>query len=347
MDQDVISSNPKNPKVTVLMPVFNGERYLHGAIESILNQTFRDFEFLIINDGSTDSSEYIITSCSDPRIRLVRNEKNLGLIATLKKGFNLALGEYIVRMDCDDISLPSRLAVQVRAMDRNQEWGLCGSWIKILKNSDAVWVQTYPSDHDTIKCELLFDTPMAHPSVIFRRSLLEKHSIYYDDRYKHAEDYELWCRLIQITLLANIPQILLLYRMHGSQVGTRYFHDQRDMANQIRIKQIESLGITPTEKEVEIHQKICTSLYKEKVSRDFIDNAERWFLKLHQVNVALSVFPEPAFSRTIGFRWFIVCKSASEPLTWKINRFIKTPLRNTIKTDWKRLMDSFIANKIQ
>jgi len=346
MDQDMTSSTPENPKVTVLMPVFNGERYLRSAIDSILNQTFRDFEFLIIDDGSTDSSDHIITSCGDPRIRLVRNETNLGLIATLNKGLRLALGEYIVRMDCDDISLPSRLAVQVSAMDRNQEWGVCGSWIKILKNADAAGVQTYPPDHDTIKCELLFDTPLAHPSVIYRRSVLEKHHIYYDERYKHAEDYEMWCRLIRLTLLANIPQILMLYRIHGSQMGRRYLHDQRDTASQIRIKQIESLGITPTEKEVEIHQKICT-LHKEKTSRDFIDTAESWFLKLHQGNASLSFFPEPAFSRTIGFRWFIVCKSASEPLTWKINRFIKTPLRNIIRVDWKRLLDSFIANKIK
>lgn len=344
MDQDMISSSPKHPKVTVLMPVFNGERYLRPAIDSILNQTFRDFEFLIINDGSTDSSEHIISSCGDPRIRLVRNEKNLGLIATLNKGFHLALGEYIVRMDCDDISLPSRLAVQVRAMDRNRGWGVCGSWIKILKNSDAAWVQTYPSDHDTIQCELLFDSPLAHPSVIYRRSVLETHRIHYDERYKHAEDYELWCRLTQLTLLANIPQILMLYRMHGSQLGTRYLHDQRDMARRIRIHQIESLGITPTEKEVEIHQKICT-LHKERTSRDFIDEAEIWFLKLHQGNASLSVFPEPAFSRTIGFRWFVVCKSASEPLTWKANRFIKTLLRNTIQVDWKRLLGGFLANK--
>ena len=346
MDQDVIYRNPENPRVTVLMPVFNGERYLRAAIDSIIDQTFRDFELLIINDGSTDSSEHIMTSYNDPRIRLDRNEKNLGLIATLNKGFNLALGKYIVRMDCDDISLPSRLAVLVQAMDRNQEWGLCGSWIKILENSDAVWVQTYPSDHDTIKCELLFDSPLAHPSVIFRRSLLERHRIYYDDRYRHAEDYELWCRLIQITFLANIPQILLLYRIHGSQVGTRYLHEQREMAKRIRIKQMESLGILPTGTEIEIHQRICT-LYNENVSRYFIDQAETWFLKLSHANIDLSVFPEPAFSRTIGYRWWIVCKSASESLTWKINRFIKTPMRNKTKVDWKRLLDSFIANKIK
>ena len=115
----------KNTKVTVLMPVYNGEIYLKQAIESILHQTLSDFEFLIINDGSTDASVEIIQSIKDPSIRLLHNRTNLTLVPTLNKGLELARGEYVARMDCDDISLPERLAKQVEFMDRFRDVGVC------------------------------------------------------------------------------------------------------------------------------------------------------------------------------------------------------------------------------
>ena len=121
-----------NPLVTVLMSVYNGEKYLERAIKSILNQTFKDFEFLIINDGSTDNSVKIIQSFNDLRLRLIHNESNIGLIKTLNKGLKLSNGKYIARMDCDDISLPKRLSIQASFMEKYPEIGVCGSWVKII-----------------------------------------------------------------------------------------------------------------------------------------------------------------------------------------------------------------------
>ena len=127
-----------NPKVTVLMPVYNGEKYLKEAITSILLQTFDDFEFLIINDGSSDASVDIIQSFRDPRIRLVHNDTNIGLIATLNKGLKLAHGKYVARMDQDDISLPRRLEKQTYFMDNNPDVGVCGTWIKLFMGLDYI-----------------------------------------------------------------------------------------------------------------------------------------------------------------------------------------------------------------
>ena len=120
------------------MPVYNGERYLREAIDSILNQTFKDFEFLIINDGSTDLSVEIIESYADKRISLAHNGQNLGLITTLNRGFDLACGEYIARMDCDDISLPDRLEKQVVFMDNHPEIGICGSWVSAISDEKLI-----------------------------------------------------------------------------------------------------------------------------------------------------------------------------------------------------------------
>ena len=128
-----------NPKVTVLMPVYNCEKYLRESIESILNQTFKDFEFLIINDGSSDKSAEIVESYNDNRINFVQNEKNIGLAASLNRGLDIAKGEYIARMDADDISLPERLEKQVRFMETNPQIGICGQLDKNLWRHKLYW----------------------------------------------------------------------------------------------------------------------------------------------------------------------------------------------------------------
>jgi glycosyltransferase involved in cell wall biosynthesis len=176
----------KNPKVTVLMPVYNGEKYLREAIESILNQTFIDFEFLIINDGSTDRSVEIIESYSDPRIRLVHNERNMKLIATLNKGLELARGEYIARMDCDDISLPERLAKQVAFMDANPEVGVLGTAF-----------QTIDSYGKSLNSPILGG---------------------YTPEAIHVEDYDLWRRLSGVTQFSNLQDVLIYLRKHDANV---------------------------------------------------------------------------------------------------------------------------------
>jgi glycosyltransferase involved in cell wall biosynthesis len=137
-----------SPYVTVLMPVYNTEMYLKEAIDSILNQTFRDFEFIVINDGSTDSTSDIIESYSDPRIIYLQNEKNLGVATSLNKGLSIAKGTYIARMDGDDVSRCDRLEKQVAFMDANPEIGVCGTWLETIGDRNEVW--SPPRNHDQI-----------------------------------------------------------------------------------------------------------------------------------------------------------------------------------------------------
>jgi glycosyltransferase involved in cell wall biosynthesis len=319
------------------MPVYNGERYLREAIESILEQTFPDFEFLIIDDGSIDGGVDIIRSYGDPRIRLEHNEKNLGLIATLNKGLELARGEYVARMDCDDISLPERLTVQARVMDENKSWGACGAWIRIFDGSGDGRVQPYSTDPDTLICELLFNPPMAHPSVIFRRERFRALGLHYDESYKNAEDYELWCRASRHMMLSNIPKILLLYRSHPRQVGMKYFREQQLAAGRIRTLQLESLGIRPTEEQFRVHQIICNP-DKEEIPKDFVDRAEDWLLLLKRANRVKPVFPEPAFSKVLGVRWLGVCYFTPGSRARRILRFFASPFGRDGIADWKRLI---------
>jgi glycosyltransferase involved in cell wall biosynthesis len=209
------------PKVTVLMPVYNGAPCLAEAIQSILRQTFTGFEFLIINDGSTDGSVAVIQGFHDPRIRLVHNETNLGLVASLNKGLGLAQGEYIARMDADDISRPERLALQVNFMDTNPAVGVCGSWVQYFpKAENSVW--KLPRRTEEIRCLQFTTVGVAHPSIMLRRQLFANYGLLYDPRYRHIEDYELWGRaLLHISrkccwITESVPGRYVLHTVQSS-----------------------------------------------------------------------------------------------------------------------------------
>lgn len=219
------------PKVTVLMPVYNGEPYLRKAIESILNQTFTDFEFLIINDGSVDRTVSIIELYNDPRITLIHNESNLGLVATLNKGLDLARGEYIARMDSDDLCLPERIAKQVLFMDLHPEVGVCGTGYEDMKTGRNI---IRPTEHeDIIEFMLKSGCALAHPTVMIRTAVLRKNRLYYDPDYQQAEDFELWTRMIKVTHLANIPEVLVRHRTHSSQISRKFAQELELKTNQI------------------------------------------------------------------------------------------------------------------
>ncbi len=214
--------NSQTPLVTVLMPVYNGSRYLDEAIESILNQTFMDFEFLIIDDGSTDDSIKIIRSYRDSRIRLVENENNLGQSTSLNKGINLALGEYIARMDQDDISLPERLEEQINYFKNHTDISVLGTWWKAIEDGEGNKIYKelrLPEDPDTCAFWMYFygNQPIAHPCSMFKKNEIKELGGY-NEYYKVAQDLELWLRaLLNKLKFANVPKFLFHYRLHQNQ----------------------------------------------------------------------------------------------------------------------------------
>lgn len=295
------------PRITVLMPVYNGERYLQQALESILSQTFSDFEFLIINDGSTDKSVEIIQSYRDPRIRLLHNEVNLGLVATLNRGVETAKTEYIARMDCDDICLPQRLARQVEFMDHHRDVVLCGTAIKFfgLKGGKKF----YPLADAEIKAHMLFESPFAHPSVMFRSGLFLKEKLSYSETAKHAEDYDLWSRIPGKYRLANLRDVLVKYRVHGNQVSREQRQLQMDEADKIRRLLLTKAGIEFSETEYDIFSKVACRL--ENSTEEFLLCAEALLLKILKINNVSNFYEKSAFSRAIGNFWWEVCFHSS------------------------------------
>ena len=215
------------PKVTVLMPVYNGEKYLREAIDSILNQTFTDFEFLIIDDGSTDNSLEIINSYQDHRIRLIQNFTNQGLAYCLNWGILFSRSNYIARMDCDDISLSKRLEIQVDFLDNNPDIGIVGShFILMTKENKKSYIKTVPITDLEIRCRCLFESPFGHPTVIFCREIFLKYSLNYDTELNAIEDYQLWTKILDYTKGANIAIPLVYYRLHNQSISHKYKDEQ-------------------------------------------------------------------------------------------------------------------------
>lgn len=219
------------PKVTVLMPVYNGATYLREAIDSILAQTYMDFELLIVNDGSTDTSNEIIAAYSDPRIKCIENIKNLGLVASLNKGLKSAQGEYIARMDQDDISLPERLKKQFDFMIANPNIGVLGTGFKHINNKGVI--RDLPSniltDHDFIKWSLHFYSPLVHPTVMMNKKIIRGIGGY-SPLCVHAEDYDLWIRASKVTRISNLEEKLLLLRKHDGNYTKTYLEEHKQVA---------------------------------------------------------------------------------------------------------------------
>ncbi len=199
--------------VSVLLPVYNGAAYLKEAVESILRQTYKNFEIILINDGSTDESADIIQSIKDFRIRYYE-QQNQGLAATLNRAISLAQGQYLARQDQDDVSLPYRFEKQVAYLESHSKCGMVGTWAEIMVDRQRTRrAHRFSADNVLLKFELLFDNPFVHSSVMLRKEVFEQVGLYSTDKNRQPpEDYELWSRVSREFEVANIPEILHIYR---------------------------------------------------------------------------------------------------------------------------------------
>lgn len=207
------------PLVSVLMPVYNAEAdTFKTAVESILNQTYKNFEFIIINDGSTNNTEEVILSFKDERIRYFKNNKNLKIIKTLNIGLELARGKYIARLDSDDYCDKTRLEKQVKYLEENPEIGLLGTYYEHVPENRVV---AHPFKPDEVKLYLRgCQNCILHSSAMFRKSVLDKLNLKYNECALHAEDYMLWSNISNVTGVAIYPEVLTFYRSSASGISS-------------------------------------------------------------------------------------------------------------------------------
>jgi len=224
------------PRVSVILTVYNGEAFLPQAIESIIEQEFDDFEFLIINDGSKDRSAQIIQAFTDPRIRYYENPRNIGRPCSLNRGLSLSRSPYIAPMDADDISLRQRLGKQVSFLDHHPEIGVISSSVQLIDGQGKpIGRRQYPLQPPLVRWSLCLFDPIAHPAAMMRRDVVEQVGGYREEMTT-AEDYDLWRRLSSVTQLANLPSTLLSLRRHGANAtAVRLAEHKR---NRVQVSQL-------------------------------------------------------------------------------------------------------------
>lgn len=260
----------KVPKISVIMPVYNGEKYLKEGIDSILCQTYSDFELLLINDASIDQTEKIILGYKDSRIIYIKNDQNLGLIKTLNKGLDLSKADLIARMDHDDIADPTRFEKQVKILQNNPKIGICGAWLTFFRDNGQTGTLQYPEKNENIKIGFLGHNTLGHPVIMMRKKVVD--AIRYDEDYQAAEDYEFWVRLSKVTELYNIQESLLQYRIHQTNISVLENDLQSQKVKKIIGNQLLHIDINDSEQNIEY----CKILFgnsspKTRCSKDYME----------------------------------------------------------------------------
>ena len=317
------------------MSVYNGAKYLREAVESILNQTFSDFEFIIINDGSTDDTEKIIAEFGDKRIVRLKNEKNIGLVKSLNLGLKIARGEFIARMDADDISNPERFEKQIKYFERHPETGVLGTNINhIDSRENFIAVLEQPATHYPIFWKMLFDCAIIHPTVMMKRDVVMETGGY-DPRFIHTEDTELWSRLIFSTRFANLQEILHSRRLHGKSIMNTQSKTQYHFSVKIRKQLFEKL----LEREVpeataEWFSRLGKSLTNNQIKEIISILLELYgkFIKKNDIDGQTEI----TLREDLAFRIMLISQSNRKLLLkktiWHLKKVIPASLRHKLKT---------------
>ncbi len=272
------------------MPAYNAAEHIREAINSILEQTFTDFEFLIIDDGSTDDTANIIKKFNDSRIKLIQNEGNKGLIYSLNYGLDIAQGKYIARMDADDIALNVRFEKQVDFLENNPDISILGTAFVFLGTPYEIH---YPHYNDEIRIKLLDDGAFAHPTVMMLREVINLNNIRYNADYKYIEDYQFWIEAaIKNVKMANLDEILLKYRQHPQQVSHQRNREQERSKQRIKLEYLSHYfgeSLTPNEL-ISVNKYFDIDLPSKMLILD----------KLSRINRRHNLFYQKSFDRYIG-----------------------------------------------
>jgi glycosyltransferase involved in cell wall biosynthesis len=292
------------------MPTYNGANLLAETIDSILNQTFKDFEFIIINDCSPeDETDKIIAKYNDSRIRYIHNEKNLGISGSSNKGISLAQGRYIARQDHDDISLPTRLEEQYNYMESHPEIGICGTYFKsfgrkFLKEKGTI----RPVESNEIKAALFNRCPILHPASMMRKELFDKHCLKYDESFKTANDLKLWIDASKITEFHNIPKVLFKQRKHSNRTSKIQKITAQNEVNRLFDIKFEKMSIKLSQEEREIFDNYILGHKSKNIGIDLLLKIEDILISLVKANQKSTYFPVNEFNKIIGKYWFKRCQ---------------------------------------
>lgn len=334
-----------NYRLTVFMPVYNGEDFVGEAIESILGQTYTNFKFIIVNDGSTDRTEEVINRYRDQRIDLVNHDTNLGIPHTRNHGHDLAGGEYLALMDADDIANPRRLERQVTFLDQHQDIGVCGTWYEKLSSFRKSEIQ-FPVRHEEILFMLLFDNCFGQNTIMMRRSFIEKHHLRYDVKFPYSEDYDFWVRCSKHMRLANIPESHVVYRYHTGNSSHRFSEEMARHADRVRCRHLETFGIYPTEFERQLHLELLNFRFNGSLER--LQAAGDWLSSLGKAVTETTTLPATLVYRQLSRYWYAACGRLADSgfKVWPLFRSYPMGRQANWKWQGKLLLRSLLRKSI-
>lgn len=299
---------PTLPLVTVGMAVYNGERYIGEAIESVLSEDYPNWELLLVDDRSPDASAEIIRAFADPRIRLVENEVNLGLVGVRNRILREARGTYIAWLDQDDITMPRRLDAQVAFLEAHPEYALCGSWTAMrTETAPGTFTDSterLPETHEQIRAAMLFLNPVACNTVTMRVEAFTGNGLWFRPEFGNSLDYDLWSNASDSLRVCNLPEVLGAYRVHEGQTSQGAALDRMNAhALQIQADLAQrALGIDMTEADRHRHAMATVSPIVVTHPAD-IDHVAAWFGRLREANVSTRAFDAAEFDRALARQW--------------------------------------------
>ncbi|MGE5699638.1 MAG: glycosyltransferase family 2 protein [Deltaproteobacteria bacterium] len=302
------------PKVTVFMPVYNGEKYIRHAIDSVLRQSFMDFELLIINDGSTDDSVEIIRSYRDHRIRILHNESNSGLVQTRNRGIREASAEYIALLDSDDIAFPNRLEEQLSFMEGHPGYGFVGSWVELIdENGESAGdVIKYILPPDYISSAMLFSNYFAQSAIFLKKSALPNEA--YRSDFPLAEDYDLWVRMSDKVKCWNLQKTLTRYRVHSEGISQQRATVLEENVRKIQLDQLRCLGIDATNDELALHRRV--GCFDFKGNPPLLEEVMSWLNRIYTANRDSNRYPASVLGLVLGTRWLSACCGGPGRILW-------------------------------
>jgi len=329
-----IEKNPKNfPLVSVVMPVFNSEKFVSEALRSILNQSYRNIELIVVNDGSTDRSAEIIKNLQkeDKRIIIIE-QPNRGIVSARNVGCRHAKGDYIAILDSDDIALEKRIEKQVDYLENHNDVGICGSWVKTIEVNPKI--RKYPCDNDKIKCSLLFSCPFSHSSVMMRRTAIPFFPEIYSESFDTVEDYKLWVTCMNVTKYSNLSEPLVLYRIHQENVSILFKKEQEERAIKVLKDLLKNFDINPSDDEIHINNSFYLSGCV--LADEYLSNVHTWLSKLYTANSIKNILPKSSLFELFSEMWYRACikKTMLGLKTWNI--YWKSPFIGSFHLSWTR-----------
>ncbi len=314
-----MSASARTPNISVVLPVYDGEHHLADAVRSVLAQTFRDFELIVIDDGSTDRTGAILSDFSDARLRIVRFPANRGLVEALNVGIRESKSELIARMDADDLCMPRRFERQVAFMNAHPEVDACGTWTRVFGNRRGV--RRLPVEPEHVRAHLFFGGAIDHPSLMMRRAFVTQNGLTYNDDFPCAEDLDFLMRAADVGTLANVPEVLLRYRTHSRQVSVVRKWDQLQAHKRLLVRQLRSL-VPEAAGDEEFHVRLGTN----GIDETELARAERWLLCLGRANRTRGRYDPMAFQRELRRSWFYAHFHRESPGLSILSSYWKSPL---------------------